>query len=198
MSVFKNTSFWKWAVLAFILGGAAAFCYFSGILLPFFRPEARAQVTPPERIIDTGTLVMVQETYDICERFGLPCGEPRTLTGRERRILNGKLEEDLRTLYSEADGWRTEWGDGRVLFSRTQTGLCPNHGSMWHLEALDEEDVIVIYVGPREVGRSGGILTKTDIRVSRLPADLQDRVRSGSLVFTDYDEMVGVLDSLSE
>jgi hypothetical protein len=198
MSVFKNKAYWKWAVLAFISGAAAAFCYFSGILLPFFRPETRAQVVLPEKIIDAGMLVLVQERYDICEKYGLPCGDPKALSGRERQILNGKLEADARILYSEADGWGVDWGDKRILFSRAQMGMCPYHGSMWHLEGLDDEDVIAIYVGPREVGQGGGLLAKTDIRLSRLPEDLRERVRSGSLVFTDYDEMVGVLDSLSE
>lgn len=197
MRVFKNTPDWKWAAAAFGIGMTAALLGFSEMPLPFFRPETQVQAPIPERSIDEKMEVWIQESYRICSDHALPCVEARVLRGQERRFLDGKTETELKTLYAEADGWQADWKEGQVLFKRVQEGLCPYHGGMWHLGVSDAR-LVAVYVGPQAVGRMGGLLTETDIRVDPLPLEIQSRLRSGSMVFTDYDEMIGVLDSLSD
>ena len=57
---------------------------------------------------------------------------------------------------------------------------------------------LTIYNGPTEVAEEGGVRQVTDIAVSTLPEDVQQKLREGSMEIHSEEELIGILDGLSE
>ncbi len=57
---------------------------------------------------------------------------------------------------------------------------------------------MTVYQGPAEVGTDGGVLQVTDIAIEQLPVKEQQAVREGTLEIYSEEELIGLLDGLSD
>lgn len=144
------------------------------------------------------TRVYLLEGYEICEKYQIGCSNKIVLEGRARSSLNGLTLKKLINLYPEDAGWKISWDKQEVIISRLQQGMCPEHQQRWHLEVDETGEKVAIYIGPPQVGKEGGLVRVTNIEITNLPKELQERIVDGVIEFLTWEELIGTLDSLAE
>jgi len=160
--------------------------------------RAATIITAGSNVIGPGTAVYIKDEYTLCRKYGLPCGDEALLDGAARDQLNNLSEDELRGRYPQQAGWEISWERNKVVIRQIKPGLCPLHSKRWHLAPDATGDNIAVYLGPAKVGREGGVVKETGIRIADLPVDLRERVRNNDFEFIDWDDLVATLDSLDE
>lgn len=181
----------------------ASFATFLGVYLYMIPPEPEkkpqtAVVLPPEKIVEAGTDVYIAEIYTTCEKYDLSCRTETLLTGNARQELAGKSENEVLAKYPREAGWNVVWEGKRLQLEQKKPGLCPDHQKRWHLGVEPGGEKLAVYLGPGIVGQEGGIYKNTDLIISRLPADIQEKIKAGTMEFIDLEDLIATLDSLGE
>ncbi len=199
MRISKYKYLYLFFLLLSFVSAFGAYCYTSLLTDSGEKPE-EALVIPPikEQVIQPGTAVYFREQYSLCAKYDLGCHSEKLVDVTLRNEFNNLTYTELETKYPEAAGWKIKWEQNKVIIERTQPGLCPEHKERWHLEPDETGEKVAVYVGPIEVGKEGGLVHKTDIMLSSLPLEIQDKIRSGKLEFVDWEELIATLDSLDE
>lgn len=142
--------------------------------------------------------VILNEKYSVCVKYDLKCPvEELELTGSERDELNGLTLKELEKYYSSNNKTVGKSKDG-VIITTWKEGLCPEHKNIWHLGDNDTGEFVAVYYGPRIVKNEGEIFKLTEIPVTHLPIEYQEKIRTHAMEFYDEEELIATLDSLSE
>lgn len=180
---------------------SALVAYYYTTLLPGSgeKPE-EAVVIPPikQQVIHAGTSVYLREQYALCSKYNLGCDTEKLIDGAARNEFNNMTYTELEAKYPESANWKIKWELNKIVIEKIQPGLCPEHKERWHLEPDETGEKVAAYVGPVEVGKEGGLVHKTDIMLSSLPLEIQDKIRAGKLEFINWEELIATLDSLDE
>ncbi|MGI6226749.1 MAG: hypothetical protein ACOYJ1_10880 [Peptococcales bacterium] len=144
------------------------------------------------------TKIFMLEKYLICEKYKLFCSESgQELIGSEREQLNGLTIQELENEYG-AEKYIILTDDKRIHIITLKDGLCPEHKEMWHLGVNNRGEYVTIYYGPSIVKHEGGIYRVTEINFLDLPQEYQEKIKNHAMEFTEREELIAILDSLSE
>lgn len=151
-------------------------------------------------IIKNTTKINLQKEFVLCRELNLSCDKiPVTLTKDQRSKLNGLSLEDLGKIYPREKMWSVEkLEDDKIVITNLIDGLCPVHKQIWHLGLDSSLTFVTVYYGPSEAKNLSDIYKVTDIPVVKLPQDFQIKIRDYTLEFNEKEELVAILDSLSE
>jgi len=187
-----------WMLLVAFISFVAVYIYM--IRLPGDLKNAENVFVTPvmNKVIGPEVKITMREWYAICQKYRFSCGEEKTLEGTARAELNNLTEAELQTRFPESAGWKIIWEEKRLIIEHTEAGLCPEHQKRWHLLADETGQKVAIFLGPGEIGKEGGLVRVTDIKINGLPANLQEKIKNGSLEFLDWDDLIATLDSLAE
>lgn len=194
----KYKHIFLWMILASFVSFLSVYHYMS-VLTEDSNPQEKTVIVPPvQQRIEANTKVYLRERYELCRQFKLDCGNESLLKGTARADLNNLTKKELDNKYPPEAGWQVIWQGHKVVFEKTEEGLCPEHKNRWHL-ALDETgEWIAIYYGPSEIGIAGGLIKRTEIRAEDLPGEIQDRIINGNMEFLNWEDLIATLDSLEE
>ncbi|PKM87746.1 MAG: hypothetical protein CVU87_09010 [Firmicutes bacterium HGW-Firmicutes-12] len=162
------------------------------------KPKQTIDLFTEEKTVSSETEVYLREIYTICEEYDLGCKNETIIKGSARAVLDNISEEELKLKYPIEAGWEVIWQGNKVILQQAHSGLCLLHRERWHLAPDDSDSKVVVYLGPSEIGTSGGIVQETNILLEELPFELQDRIRNRTMEFIKWDELIGTLDSLDE
>ncbi|WP_084054258.1 hypothetical protein [Desulfonispora thiosulfatigenes] len=144
--------------------------------------------------------VIMEKEYDLCVRYDLNCDKENIdLKDSERKRLNQLSLNDIKKIYPKEENWevkRTE--TDQITIIKKEEGLCPVHSQIWHLGLDSSLNYVAVYYGPRETENLSGVYKVTDIPVSSLPIEYQNKIKNYSMEFYTMEELVAILDSLSE
>lgn len=161
--------------------------------------EGEAVITPViNKVVNSDTLIYVIESYEVCHKYISTCNYENLLDGAARKELNDLSEAELAARYPVTSGWNIIWEGQKLNLVHSNPGLCPEHSKRWHLLAAEDGVNIAVYLGPTEVGIEGGIAQTTNLEISKMPAEVQNRIREGTLQFLDWEDVIATLDSFAE
>jgi hypothetical protein len=161
-------------------------------------PEPAIDLSTKEKIVNSETEVYLREIYTICEEYELGCNNESMITGSARAVLDNISEEELKLKYPKEAGWEVIWHGNKLILQQAHNGLCLLHQERWHLAPDENDKMVVVYLGPSQIGEAGGIVQETNILLEELPLGLQERIKNRTMEFIKWDELIGTLDSLDE
>lgn len=139
-----------------------------------------------------------EERHALCKEFDLDCAA-------QMLEQDAAVEESLRDLPLTALAERyplPEWSvsetDRTVTICHNLEGLCERHRKMYHLGANENGQYVAVYYGPSAVGDAAGAFLVTDVPLSRLSAEQRGEVETGGFEYYSQDELIAMLDNLSE
>lgn len=197
MSFSRTRSIYLWLVVLGLLSFLAVYAYMS---IPPAGPEKSAQKVEASAVavVRPEFRVMVEEKYLLCQKYALQCSYANVLTGAARDELNNLTPTELQEKFPETAGWSVRWENNRIVLEQSRPGLCPGHKKRWHLAADEKTETIQVYLGPAVTGTDSEMVKATEIKLNSLPPDIQNKIRSSSLEFLDWEDLVAALDSLAE
>lgn len=169
--------------------------------LPNDPPEkpGEAVITPGiAKLVNSETRIYVIEKYEVCDKYLNTCHYGTILEGAARNELNNLTEAELAARYPHSSGWNIIWEGLELNLEHSNPGLCPEHSKRWHFGADEKGISIGVYLGPSEVGIEGGLVQATNLEISRMPPEVQTKIREGSLQFLDWEDVIATLDSFAE
>lgn len=161
--------------------------------------HGEAVLTPSiNKLVSADTRIYVIERYEICDKYINTCNYEIFLEGAARKELNNLSEAELAVRYPQSSGWNIIWEGQRLNLEHSNPGLCSEHSKRWHIQPTDDGHNIAVYLGPTEVGIEGGLVQATNLEITRMPSEIQKRIREGSLQFLDWEDVIATLDSFAE
>ena len=157
---------------------------------PMEKPLSQMASSEPEK-----QTIVFQEGFEVCVAHQLDCLQP--LEAPEDIDLSQEKLADIKKRYPEPQ-WLVSQEKQTITIIKLQAGLCPVHRQIAHLGVNASGEYLTIYNGPTEVAEEGGVRQVTDIAVSTLPEDVQQKLREGSMEIHSEEELIGILDGLSE
>ena len=140
-----------------------------------------------------------EERYELCELYELDC-EAVSQPGDEatEAMLKDLSLSELMTRYPMPDWTITERDGNVVTICRNIRGLCAIHQKVYHLGVNESGQYIAVYFGPSAVGNAAGAFLVTDVLVSRLSPEQRLELDAGVYEYYSQDELISMLDNLSE
>ena len=161
-----------------------------------------AEPTPQEKPLTKETSgepklpqIVFLQGHQVCILHDLDCLQP--MDAPEDMDLTQKTLDEIKKRYPEP-GWLVRQTGGKIEIIEQQQGLCSVHQKIAHLGPNASGEYLTVYQGPKEVGADGGVLKVTDIAINTLPDKQRQAVLEGSLEIYSEDELIGLLDGLSE
>lgn len=115
----------------------------------------------------------------------------------QREILAGEIYPGADEDALRASGWalyhNSNSEQGITIFKNIDD-LCPEDEHKRHLGVAGE--YVAVLKGP--VGVNGDLIEVLDVRIDRLPAEWQMKVKEGTLNFSSEQELLEALDSIDE
>lgn len=139
--------------------------------------------------------IVFMQGYQVCIAHQLDCLQP--MDAPEDIDLSQMSLADIQKRYPEPQ-WLVRQEGRTIEIIEQEQGLCSVHQKIAHLALNASGEYLTVYKGPSEVGTDGGVLQVTEIPVDKLPAKEQQAVRAGTLEIYSEDELIGLLDGLSE
>lgn len=139
--------------------------------------------------------IVFQQGYQVCIEHKLDCIQ--VVEAPEDIDLSREKLEDIQKRYPEPE-WLVAQTGQNIYITKQQQGLCDVHRKIIHLGVNASGEFLTIYYGPVAVGADGGIQRVTDIAVSSLPFDQRQEIEAGNLEVYSEEELIGILDGLSE
>lgn len=136
------------------------------------------------------------ESYALCEEYNLGC-KPTVLNIEPTAELAMLSLDDIRTLYPSPQ-WLVIADESEVSITHLLDGLCAEHKKTLHLGVNQSGEYITICYGPSEISSQGGVYLISDVKLSNLTTQEQDKILHGYYESTNYEELQGILDSFSE
>jgi len=186
-------------LLAFIISSGLSF-YWMANMQPQNKPKVSVIQKPTEEIfkVSEETKVILLEKYLVCQKYQFKCPVNETeMTAEERAGINGFNLEELQKKYV-IENKTVEKSNEIINIISWEKGLCSEHKKIWHLGDNTNGDYLAVYYGPSEVKNEGGIYKVTEIPVSKLPLQYQEKVRKHAMEFNQEEELIATLDSFSE
>jgi len=183
----------------FILSSGLSF-YWMANFQPQNKPKISVLQEPTEDIfkVSEETKVILLEKNLVCQKYLLKCIiKGKEMIAEERSGINGLSLEELQKKYAIEDK-TVEKNNEIINIISWEEGLCSEHKKIWHLGDNNSGDYVAVYYGPSEVKNEGGIYKVTEIPVSKLPLQYQEKVRKHAMEFTQEEELIATLDSFSE
>ncbi len=183
---------------------------FSGLLSFYLMTNNKPQEKPPiptiqepnepeNFIINENTEIILQERFEVCEKYGLKCQDYNSnIAEQVRNDLNGLSLAELERLYPEGTWQIEKHSENSILLIKRVAGLCPEHKKIYHLGLNATGDYVTVYYGPSVVKEEGGIFKISEIQVKDLPEKYQDKIKNGQIEFYNEEEIIATLDSFSE
>ncbi|NLT95102.1 MAG: hypothetical protein GXW85_06140 [Clostridia bacterium] len=198
----------SWKKYKYIYMGLLTVFFLSGGLSYYWiensRPQKKPQVPhvqePLAEVfkISSETQIFFTEKYVICQRYGLKCPEIKTeFTSEQREQLNGLTFEELEEKLAQ-ENKTFEKNNDIVTIITWKEGLCSEHKKIWHLGSNNTNEYVTVYYGPSKVKSEGGIYKVTEIPISQLPSEYQEKIRNHSMEFIEEEELIATLDSFSD
>lgn len=138
--------------------------------------------------------IVFLQGYQVCINHDLDCLQP--MEAPDDIDLSQATLEDIQQRYPEPH-WLVRQNGTKTEVIEQQEGLCSVHQKIMHLGVNASGEFLTVYKGPAEVGSDGGVLQVTDIAIEQLPAKDQQAVREGTLEIYSEEELIGLLDGLS-
>lgn len=179
---------------------ASVFFFLTLTTNPLEKPELRISKPLDNTVIriTDQTEIEFQQEFDLCKKHYLNCENlPLEIADNEQNQLINLTLEEIKNIYL-TDQWRVVYNQEKLIIIKKNAGLCPCHQSIKHLGPNSNEDFVAIYFGPQIVGVEAGIFEVTEIALKNLPLDYQAKIKNHEIEFYQQDEMIAVLDSLSE
>ena len=188
----ENKHFGRWLVLGLVCAFAASVYigYQVAQPLPQEKPITQMTSSEPEK-----PKIVFMQGYQICIAHDLDCLQP--MDAPDDIDLSQASLEDIQKRYPEPQ-WLVRQKGQKIEIVEQQLGLCSVHQKIAHLGLNASGEYLTVYKGPAEVGADGGVLQVTDIPLEKLPEREQQAVREGTLEIYSEDELIGLLDGLSE
>ncbi|KJS21180.1 MAG: hypothetical protein VR72_11905 [Clostridiaceae bacterium BRH_c20a] len=186
-------------LFAFILSSGLSF-YWMTNLQPQNKPKISVLKQPTEEVfkVTEETKVILLKKNLVCEKYQLKCSVKETeMTVEEKNGIRGLNLEELQKKYAK-ENKTIEKSKDIINIISWENGLCSDHKKIWHLGDNNNGDYVAVYYGPSEVKNEGGIYKVTEIPVSKLPLQYQEKVRKHAMEFTQEEELIATLDSFSE
>lgn len=136
------------------------------------------------------------ESYALCEEYNLGC-QPTTLNIEPVAELALLSLDDIRTLYPSPQ-WLVIADEQEISITHLLDGLCNEHKKTLHLGVNQNGEYLTICYGPSAISSQGGIYLISDVKLSNLPIDEQNKIIRGYYESNDYEELQCILDSFSE
>lgn len=185
----KTTKIFLTIMAALIFTMAAYAGYFLAVSDPMEKPPIMA--------INTKTLkqpeIVIKEGYAVCDKYHLSC--VKSENGEE--TLNDLSESQLKERYPEPR-WQFTKTPNQLIFASLEPGLCQIHKEILHLGVNESGQYLAIWYGPAVVGSDGGVYQVTDLAIDHLSEDFRADVLAGNVEIYSEDELIGLLDGMSE
>ena len=139
--------------------------------------------------------IVFWQGYQVCIAHDLDCLQP--VEAPEDIDLSQATLEDIQKRYPGPQ-WLGRQSGSKTEIIEQQEGLCSVHQKIAHLGVNASGEFLTVYQGPAEVGTDGGVLQVTDIAIEQLPVKEQQAVREGTLEIYSEEELIGLLDGLSD
>jgi len=138
--------------------------------------------------VNPATRVIIDDSYPACNHTVTHQLPPTS-------VLLGKDMTALARIYPKNEGWSLQLERSNTVHLRHRLeGLCPADDQKRHLSVIN--GYLAIYKGP--AGLNGGLVRITSTPLKTLPPYIQDRIRGGTMEFTNEDELMQALDSFDE
>lgn len=182
----------RWLALGMVLAFAVSVYvgYQAAKPEPQDKPLTQTTSSEPEK-----PKIVFMQGHQVCIKHDLDCLQP--MDAPEDIDLSQMSLADIQKRYPEPQ-WLVRQQGQKIEIIEQQQGLCSAHQKIAHLGLNASGEYLTVYKGPAEVGTDGGVLQVTEIPVDKLPAKEQQAVRAGTLEIYSEDELIGLLDGLSE
>ena len=199
MLFFRYKHIFTVLLMFFLLSFISVYHYMTSWPDDIEEKSGEAVITPGvSKLVNPESRIYVTEKYELCEKYLGSCKYSTLLEGAARKELNNLTESELSARYPQASGWDLIWEDEKLILEHVNPGLCPDHRKRWHISPDEQGLHIAVYLGPKEVGTEAGLVRATDLEISRMPFQVQERIREGSLEYLDWEEVIATLDSFAE
>lgn len=184
-------------ILSMMAAAIFAMAAYAGYYLASAEPLAK----PPTTLANTQTPlvsaknIIFEEGNRICLEYDLNCISRQKST--DATLAKLSLNE-LAALYPAPTWQISEQNDTIYLTQATNEGLCDMHKAIRHLGVNESGEYLAVLYGPAIVGHDGGVYQVTDLRLDALDTQWQQDILSNQIEIHSDDELIGLLDGLSE
>jgi hypothetical protein len=199
MSWKKNKYIYLGMLMVFFLSGGLTYFWIENVQ-PQSKPQVPVVEEPVAEVfkISEETEVIYLEKYSLCRKYDLKCPDIKLeMDENQRAELNGLTFEKLQNKLT-AENKTAERKNNTVTILTWKDGLCAEHKKIWHLGANNANEYVTVYYGPSKVKSEGGVYMVTEIPITQLPQEYQEKIIDHSMEFIDEEELIATLDSLSE
>jgi hypothetical protein len=139
-----------------------------------------------------------EERYALCQLYDLDCNAVQLEGDAATETMLRELPlYELANRYPGPD-WSIREEDNVITICRNLAGLCEIHRRIYHLGRNENGEYLAVYYGPSAVGNAAGAFLVTDIAVEKLGAEQLLDLEQGRLEYYSQDELISMLDNLSE
>lgn len=184
----------------FVLSGIITF-YWASDNEPLQKPETLdgTNLAIDDLTIGKDIDIVFQKEYRLCKELNLNCKpEVDDSLKVDSKELNNLTWNKLKKMYPEEKLFRISKDDNKIIVTKLVDGLCPIHKKIYHLGLDKSLNYVAVYYGPSEVRNLAGVYKVTDIPIKSLPLEYQEKIENYSSEFYSEDELVAILDSLTE
>ncbi|HEX3012524.1 MAG TPA: hypothetical protein VHQ70_10965 [Syntrophomonadaceae bacterium] len=130
----------------------------------------------------------------VLEREYLRCGHTIISAYDGKKSLKGKTLAEVRQLFSAEEGYKVNIKNDTLVIHEKVNDWCPNDKQRCRLK--EYHGMVAVYQGPKADADS--LLRVTGIKMSSLPAAVQNAVRNGQYEFETQEALNDALENLDE
>lgn len=146
-----------------------------------------ADIKEKRNIINEDTQIVYEQEY-------LKCGHIIISEFNDRQILEGKTIDQVKKIFTAANGYTLEFENNTLIVHQDIDDWCNADKNKCRLKEFQGR--VAVYIGPDQ--NNDRLEKVTNIYMSSLPAEIQEKIRQGEWEFNDIDSVNDALENLDE
>ncbi|NLB88082.1 MAG: hypothetical protein GX790_02475 [Syntrophomonadaceae bacterium] len=138
-------------------------------------------------VIDENTQVIYEQDY-------LKCGHTIISEFSDRQILEGKTLDQVKKIFTTENGYTLEFNYNTLIVHQDINDWCEADKNKCRLKEFQGR--VAVYKGPDS--KNDRLEKVTNIYMSSLPVEIQEKIRRGEWEFNDIDSVNDALENLDE